>query len=225
MTNTGPRTSGEATPMVILITDGVGEESLGMVMVFCHHDQSKMEASDALSALYQWDSPEPSVMVVRRYTNTPYIPWGTSWLLYLDVSTLSGGSSAQFPLDCLCLWRLLPYSKTEVLLPHKEGGMGYKVYPYTWEVLWKSSKEGHQLSNPVSLSIPSSAFPPLIEEGMQTEEGLGYDELGSNPALQQFHDYNQAKAQLKCKQSEQTQKLAHMMVDRFNWQRNMNGSG
>ena len=60
--------------MTILITDGVGEESLGMVTVFCCHDQNKMEASDALSALCQWDPPEPSVVVIRRYTNTPYIP-------------------------------------------------------------------------------------------------------------------------------------------------------
>ena len=97
--------------MAILITDGVGEENLGMVTTFCHHDQTEMEASDALSALYQHDSPKPSVVVVRRYTNTSYIPQGTSWLLYLDVSTLAGcASSAQFPLDHLHLQRLLPYS-------------------------------------------------------------------------------------------------------------------
>ena len=70
-TDTSPRTSREATPMAILIPDGIGEENLGMMTVFCHHDQNKMEASDALSVLCQHDSPEPSVVVVRRYTNTP----------------------------------------------------------------------------------------------------------------------------------------------------------
>ena len=104
MTNTSLRTSEEGNPMMILITDGVGEESLGMVMVFCHHDQNKKEASDALSALHQQDSPEASVVVVRKYTNTPYIPLGTSQLLYLDDSNLSRGtSSTQLPLDCLHL--------------------------------------------------------------------------------------------------------------------------
>ena len=90
--------------MAILITDGVGGESLGIVTIFCHHDQNKMESSDALSALCQCNAPEPSVVVVRTYTHTPYIPQGTSWLLYLNISTLSrGASSIQFPLDCLCL--------------------------------------------------------------------------------------------------------------------------
>ena len=111
MTDTSLMTSGEATPIVIVITDGVGEVSLGMVMVFCHHDQNKLQASHALSVLCQWDSPEPWLVVVRRYTNTPNIPWGNSQLLYLDVSTLSrGASSTQSPLDHLCLQRLLPYS-------------------------------------------------------------------------------------------------------------------
>ena len=61
-------------PTVILITDEVGKENLGMVTVFCHHDQNKMEVSEALSSLCQYNSPEPSMMVIRRYTNVPYIP-------------------------------------------------------------------------------------------------------------------------------------------------------
>ena len=60
--------------MVILSTDGIGEGNLGIVTTFCHHDQNKMEASDALSAICQHDSTQPSGVVVRRYTNTPYIP-------------------------------------------------------------------------------------------------------------------------------------------------------
>ena len=47
ITDSGPRISGEVTPMVIFITDGVGEGNLGMVTNFCHHNQNKMEASDA----------------------------------------------------------------------------------------------------------------------------------------------------------------------------------
>ena len=43
VTDTGLRVSDEATPTVILITDGVEEGYLGMVTTFCHHDQVKME--------------------------------------------------------------------------------------------------------------------------------------------------------------------------------------
>ena len=117
--DTGLRTCEEVTHMAILITDGVGEGNLGMVTTFYHHNQNKMESSDALPAICQCNAPEPSVVVTRRHTNTPYIPCGTSWPLYLYTSTHpKGTSSAKFPLDCLCLWRLLTYFKTKVLLPH-----------------------------------------------------------------------------------------------------------
>ena len=86
--------NGEATPMGILITDGVGEGHLGMVTTFCYHNQIKMEASDGLFALHQCDLPKPSVVLVKRYTNTPYIPQGTSTFLYADVGTLSRGTSS-----------------------------------------------------------------------------------------------------------------------------------
>ena len=83
--------SGKTTNMAILITDWVGGRDLGLVTVFCHPNQAKMEACDTLSALHQCDSSEPSVVVVRRYSNTPYIPQGMIHSLYLDVGTFSGG--------------------------------------------------------------------------------------------------------------------------------------
>ena len=131
ITSNGQNISGEAIPMVILVTDRVGEGNLGMVTTFCCHDQSNIEASDALSALCQLDLPEPSVVVVRRYTNTPFIPWGFSCPLYLGRSTFPGdASSTQFPLDQLCLCRLLPFSDTEVVLLWEEEEMGLKVLPH-----------------------------------------------------------------------------------------------
>ena len=60
--------------MAILATDRVGQGNLGVVITFCHHNQAKMKASDALSGLHQCNLSEPSMVVVRRYTNTPYIP-------------------------------------------------------------------------------------------------------------------------------------------------------
>ena len=143
ITCTGWKISTGTTPMAILITDGVGEGNLGMVTTFCHHDQAKMEAPDSLSALHQCDLPEPSMVVVRRYTNTPYIPQGTSHFLYLDMSTLSGcTSSAQFPLDWL-LWLLYAGCCLSLRLRWSclvKRGVGLKVYPHSWEVLWKSPK-------------------------------------------------------------------------------------
>ena len=52
ITCTSQKISGEATPMVISITDGVGEGNMGMVTTFCHNNQAKIEASDALSTLH-----------------------------------------------------------------------------------------------------------------------------------------------------------------------------
>ena len=136
----------ENTNMVILITDGIGVRDLCMVMVFSHPDQARMDACNALSTLHQHDSSEPSVVVVRRYSNTPYIPRGISHSPYLDVGTFSGGiASAQFPLDRLCLHWLFPFSEFEVLLPHEVGEEELKTYPHLQEFLWDSSDEEHHL--------------------------------------------------------------------------------
>ena len=188
--------------MVILVTDGLGEGNLGMVTTFCHHDQAKMEASDALSNLYQCDSLEQSVVVVRRYTNTPYIPHGSSCFLYLDVSTLSGGaSSMQFSLDWLHLCRLLPYSDTEV---------GMEVFSYFQEALRQSSEDEHHLSDPILLLVLSSASPPHQEENTQMEEGSGF-----HPAIKCFQSTSQAKVQLECELAQET----HGLAQRYeNWQ-------
>ena len=129
-THTAWSISWEAIPMVVLVTDVVGEGNLGLVKTFCCHDQAKMESSDVLSALCQWDSSEPSMVVLKRYTNTPYISQGTSWLLYLLVCMLQGGtSSTQFPLHQLWLCRLIPLSASEVVLPWEKEEVGYKCTP------------------------------------------------------------------------------------------------
>ena len=151
-----------------------------MVTTFCHYNQAKMKASDAVSSLCQCNSLELSVVVARRYTNTLYIPWRTSHFLHIDVSILSrGASSAQFPLNQLCLCRLLPFSETEVVLPHEEGVAGLKVFSHSLKILWQSSEEEHHLPDLVWLSVPSFALLPCQEEGAKTEKESGY-----HPALQ-----------------------------------------
>ena len=139
LTLTSPKRSGETTNLAICITNGVGEGELGMVTVFCHPHQAKIEACDALSVLYQCNSLESSVVVVRIYSNTAYIPRGTSCSLYLDMGSLSGGtSSAQFPLNGLYLHWLIPFTRSELLLPHEEGEERLETYPHLPEILWES---------------------------------------------------------------------------------------
>ena len=90
------------------------------------------------------------------------------------MSSLSRGiTSAQFPLDSLCLCQLVPFSKTEVLLLIEVGGEGLKMYPHLLEFLWDSLEEDHCLSSPISLSIPLPAPTLLLEVCTQTEGGLG----------------------------------------------------
>ena len=70
--------SGEIVPVVVLITDGVEEGSLGMVTTFCCHDQARVESSEVLFTLWQQDSPKPSVVLAKMFANSPYLPRGLS---------------------------------------------------------------------------------------------------------------------------------------------------
>ena len=156
---------------MILITDRVEESDLGMVMVFCHPDQVRIEACDAPSILCQCDSSEPTVVVIRIYSNTPYIPRGMSHVLYLDMGTFSGGiASTQLPLDRLHLCWLLPISKSEVLLPWEVVEDGLKTYPHLSVFVWDRAEEEHCPSNLISLSIPLPTPVLILEECTQTEE-------------------------------------------------------
>ena len=191
-----------------------------MVTVFHHPDQDRIGACDALTALSQHDSSQPTVVVIRRYSNTPYLPRG-------DVPcTLSGcghflwgNASPQFPLDRLHLCWQLPFSKSEVLLPHEMGEEGLKRH---------RSEEEHHLSDPISLSIPLLVPDLLLEECTQTkggldshpactktESGLGChpastqtEVLGYHPSLKLLQEANQARAQLEWELIQETQELA-----------------
>ena len=75
--------------MTVLITNWVEDGSLGMVTTFCCHDQAKVESSEILSTLCQWDSSELRIVVIKIFANSLYFPQESSSLLYLDVTTLS----------------------------------------------------------------------------------------------------------------------------------------
>ena len=167
-----------------------------------------MPSLHSMPTLIFW---QPSVAVVMaRYSNTPYISWRTSHSLFLDVGTLSGGaSSAQFPLDRLCLYWLIPFLQDRGAATSWRGERkAGNVPPYLPEILWESSEEEHYLSDPISLSVPnvgpSSTFRRgHQEEGMQMEGGSGY-----HPALKLLQDINQARAQLEYELIQETQEFA-----------------
>ena len=184
--------STEIAPLAILAMDGVGEGKLGMITTFCRSDQVKVEHSDALLTLVQWDSPVPGVVVVKAFTNSPHLSWGCFGSPYLDITTLSAGTlTTQFPLALLHLFRLLPYSPTQVVLPWEKEGGGLQIYPILVETLWESSEEEHHLSPFYHCQSLSSPLVP-IDTSAQTEEVLSF-----SLALRQLQEATQAKAQLE----------------------------
>ena len=96
--------SGEIFPMAVLITNEVEEGSLGMVTTFCYYDQAKVESLEMLSILQHRNFSKLSVVVVKIFSNSPYLHWGSSNFFYLHATILSLGTwTTQFPLDQLCL--------------------------------------------------------------------------------------------------------------------------
>ena len=119
ITSSGKRsTNEEFVPMAILITNGVGKGSLGILTILCCSDQAKVEPSVTLLTLVHQESPELAVVVMKMFTNLPYFPWGSFGLPFLDIATLTMGTSTYwFPLSPLHLCWLLLYSPTEVIWP------------------------------------------------------------------------------------------------------------
>ena len=218
ITDTGPRSSRKATPTVILITNGVGKRT----WVWW---QTSAIMTKQNGGLWSTLHPMPVWLSWAQCSGSKAIhqyPLHSLRNLLAPLPqcqySLWGASSIQFPPDCLSIWRLPPYSKTKVLLPHKEEEIRFKVYTHTREVLLKISKEGNCLSDPVSLSIPLSALLPHLEETTQTGEELGY-----NPALQQLQEFHQARTHLESELGEAAQKLAHStMIIRPSWCKNTN---
>ena len=201
--------------MMILVADGVGEGILGMATIFCCSDQAKVEPLVGISTLFQWDSPELGIVVVKIFTNLPYVPWGSFGFPYLDITTLSvGTSTTQFPLTQLCLCRLLQYSSTQVILRWEKEGYRLKVIPFLKEALWENSDEDHCLSPFIPLSVPIASFHSHRDAGSQTKEALSF-----NVPLRQFQAVTQARTQLEWElarnQEDQLAKMAEQVNTTF----------
>ena len=75
--------------------------------------------------------------MVKIFPNWLYVFQGPFGFPYLDVTSLYvGASTAQFPLACLHLCRLLLYSSTQVILLQEKEGDRLKVFPFLKEALW-----------------------------------------------------------------------------------------
>ena len=74
--NSDQKISSEVIHVAVLVMDREEEESLGMVTTFCHHDQAKVESLEVLSTLLQQDCPKLSIVVVKIFANSPYLPRG-----------------------------------------------------------------------------------------------------------------------------------------------------
>ena len=158
ITRSGRKSVGEAViPMAHLVTDGVGEGFLEMVTFFCCSHQAKVQPLVVLSTIFQWDSPELGVMVVKIFTNSPCVPWRSLSLPYLDITTLSVGDlTIQFPLTWLHLCSLLLYSSNPVVLPQEEGR--FKVSHSPCSPCWRA--EGKAIACP-TLYHCQSLVPPF----------------------------------------------------------------
>ena len=214
ITSNSQTISGKTILMVILVTDRVGEWNLGMVTTFCHHNQAKMEASDAFSALHLCNSLEPSALIVRRYTNTPYIPGGSSHLPYLHMSILSGGASStqshwtsyvyagcspSLTLGCSCL--------------EKRERWDWKCFPTSYMLHGKAQKR-----STISLTwfCCQSLHQPLIPIKKRAPRLGGGS--GFHQALKLLHDVNQARAQLECELAQENRSwLKDTTRGRSNW--------
>ena len=94
--------------------------------------------------------------------------------------------------------------------------------PHLPEILWESSEREHCLSNPISLSVPTSA-PPHLDEGIQTEGGSGYDSAstqmeggsGYNSSIKLLQNVNQVRAQLEYELIWETQELVERHEHRW----------
>ena len=132
ITDASLKTSREATPMVILITDGVVEENLSMVT---HLLPSWPKQNGGIRCtLHPMPVWLPWVQCgggKKIYQYPLHSPRNLLAPLLWCQYTLQGCFLHPVPSEHLCLQRLLPYSKTKVLLLHEEGEWDLRYIPTT----------------------------------------------------------------------------------------------
>ena len=159
----------EITPSEILVMDGIGEGKLGMITAFCRTDQVKVEPSDALLTLVQWDSPKPSVIVVKVLTTLPHLLQGSFRSPYLDVTTLSVSTlttQSHLP-SCICAGCSLILSLRSSFHKRKRGA---KKLPSPCGDTVGELRRGASFVPPLPLSVPIVSSHSNRDVSMQTKE-------------------------------------------------------
>ena len=150
----------------------------------CQHDSCDAWCSGADKEIHQYSLHS---LMVPLAAPQPWCQYSLS-----EVHLLS---SSLWP--TVCTYKgYLQYLKTEVLLPCEEGENGDWCISLTPERFYgKGPNQGHWLSDPVSLSIPSSTPHPLIEEGIQPlRKDWAARNLATTQPLQWLQNYNHERA-------------------------------
>ena len=134
---------------------------------------------------------EPSLVVMRRYTNTPYIPQGTSHFLYLDVSTLSRGTSLPNS-----LWTVFIYAGYSLSLRLmwsclvKRGRWGWRCSP-------SPKRFCGRVQRGTLPFCPNSTVDPFVGPSSTSRRGHpdgGRIRLSPNPQASTRHQLSQSSA-------------------------------
>ena len=205
-TNSSKRVmSEEIIPMAILVSNGVGEGSLSMLTVLCQSDQPKVEPSVVLLTLFQWDSHQLAIEVMKIFTNSLFC----SEVLWPPLPGCSHPSIG-------CLNHLISTFVAAFVLAapvfsnsYGERGKWANGHPITKEALWESSVEKHHLSSLVTLLAPPAPPCTKKDESSQTDGALDF-----STALRQLQAVTEAKSQLKQELLHKQQKQ-HMREDKL----------
>ena len=198
-------------PMVILVTDGVGEGNLGMGTTFCHHNQAKARGFwCTFWPTSTWLTRAKCVCREEVQQNS-YIPWGPfPSLLSRCEHTLCG-----------CF--LCPIST----------GLATSMYiaPLLWHwggLASRRGRDGIESVSPIprgSMSkLRRGALPlwsdfivnPFVSPSSTLRRGHpDRGKLGFQPALKFLQDANQARAQLECELAQETEELAQRYENKW----------
>ena len=127
--------------------------------------------------------------MVKVFTNSCHLPWGSFGSPYLEVPTISAGTlTAQFPLAQLHVHRLLLHSDHPSI---RERGRWAKNLPSPHGDTVGKLRRGASFVPPLPLSVPIVSSNSSRDVSMQTEEPLSF-----SLALRQLQEVAQAKAQL-----------------------------
>ena len=174
--------------------DGVGKGRLGMITTFCQSDQMKVESSDALLTLIKQNLPMPGVVVVKVFTNLPYLPWRSFGCPNLDITTLSlGAFNCPIPTCPAAVVQVAPifFHPGHPSVRERVGWAKSLPIPHG-DPVGELRRGASFVPTFGHCQSPSSPLIPNRDKSAQTEEVLGF-----SLSLRQLQAVTQAKDQLE----------------------------